>query len=39
MSQIEKLNSMVVGNRSHFAKYIEVKEENASLMVSQINTN
>lgn len=31
--QVRKLSLSLVGNKSHFAKYIEVKTENVSLQV------
>jgi regulator of replication initiation timing len=31
--QIHKLTQSMVGNKSHFAKYVEVKTENIALQV------
>lgn len=35
-AQIVKLSNALVGNKSHFSKYIEVKTENLQLQVSMI---
>lgn len=32
--QISKLTQSLVGNKSHFAKYVEVKTENIALQVN-----
>lgn len=32
--QVKKLSLSLMGNKSHFAKYIEVKTENVNLQVS-----
>jgi hypothetical protein len=35
--QIAKLSNSLVGNKSHFAKYVEVKSENIMLQVRPSN--
>ena len=36
--QVKKLSLSLVGNKSHFAKYIEVKTENVTLQVIRCAT-
>ena len=37
--QIEKLRSALSGNKSHFAKFVELKTENAVLQVKGVINN
>lgn len=36
-SQIERLTNSLIGNKSHFARYVEVKTENLTLQVGQLD--
>lgn len=36
--QVKKLSLSLVGNKSHFAKYIEVKTENVTLQVIRFDS-
>ena len=35
--QVSKLSQSLIGNKSHFAKYVEVKTENIALQVSLLS--